>query len=137
MADVEATKWTQAIVDRTIGVPTTAWGQQPPDATPPTVDLVSPPDGSQIAAGDDVVIDITAPAGLVLIVLSVSFPLDGLRPAEVVYSSSRGVHARYLGTTISSIADGVRVTMRRVGGWPATQLSFDPDVVTATGVLNT
>lgn len=108
----------------------------------PTVTLVSPAEG-EIAANDEVVIDITvpAPATLQLVVLTVAFPLVPMRPEEKVYSSSRGPTALYPGVVLEDITDdennGVRVTMKRLGGWPATELRFDPDVVTSAGAGNT
>lgn len=109
---------------------------------PPTVTLVSPADGSQLAPNDAVVIDITvpAPATLRLVVLSVAFPTsdgDGsVRPTERIYSSSRGNDPMYPGVTIDTLPTGVRVTMKRLGGWPSRGLRFDPDVVTSAGAQN-
>lgn len=107
----------------------------------PTVTLVSPAEG-QIAANDEVVVDITvpAPSNLRLVLLSVAFPLAPLRAAEVIYSSSRGASQPYSHVTTEDISDdennGVRVRMTRLGGWPATELRFDPDVVTTDGGEN-
>lgn len=143
MADYDATDWNQVLDGALESAIVADWGDVPPTPTPatPTVTLVSPAQG-QIAANDEVVIDITvpAPANLRLILLSVAFPLAPLRAAEVIYSSSRGASQPYSNVTTEDISDdennGVRVRMTRLGGWPATELRFDPDVVTTDGGEN-
>ncbi len=109
-----------------------------PDTTPPTVTLVSPAEG-QIAAGDEVVIDVTSTVGLRLVVLSLALPADAgslALPSEVIYRSSTGFAPGYEGSTLNTITNGVRATMKRTAGWPRRTLRFDPDVVTTTGAIN-
>ncbi len=86
-----------------------------PDATAPTVALVSPTDGAEIARTAPVVVDVTDEGGLATVFLWASYP-DG--EEEVVYRDGTFAN-RFRTSTRSGITNGGRYTLRRSGGWRA------------------
>ncbi len=104
-----------------------------PPGTPPTVTLVSPPEGT-IGATDTVVVDVEdVDTNLQLVVLSVLFA--GQLLEEVVYRSSNGFGPRYSSSPnqATNLSDGIRFTLRRAGGWPSGAFAFSVDVVNVNG----
>lgn len=87
----------------------------PPDATEPTVALVSPAEDSEITRTTPVVVDVTDAGGLAAVFVWVTY--EGRAP-DIVHDSESFADL-FASSTRASITNGYRYTLRRTGGWPA------------------
>lgn len=81
----------------------------------PVVALVSPAAGSDIQPDTQIVIDVTDDLAVRRAIITARFASLALE--EVVHTGDR-FGPRYVGT-VAAIAGGSRLTLQRVGGWPA------------------
>lgn len=85
-----------------------------PDASPPTVTLVSPTAGSTILPTTSVVVDVTDPSGLAKVFLiaqyATGFP-------ELVHDGT-AFTVLYATSVRTAISAGYRYTITRTDGWP-------------------
>lgn len=83
---------------------------------PPIVDAVSPVPGSEVSPGTPIVIDITDDSQVEITVLIVKMG----RFWEVAYDGEKfaPLYADY--STKTTIIDGNRYSLKRIGGWTAT-----------------
>jgi len=122
------------------GVDVFGYGELP-DATTsvrPVVTLVSPPAGTALHPTDTVVFDVTDADGAVfaLVAFRLRFLSTGEREAVYDKDDPAGAwDARYAGSTIASITNGYRLTLRRSGGWPAGGIGLLPRVVDSVGLV--
>lgn len=135
MADAPVNPWLQGLWGQTALVSpcdTNKWGQGTAGGQRPVVTLVSPAQGA-IGSNDLIVVDVTDDTGLGLIVLSVFFPNAAVE--ELVYKSTRGLRAGYQTqpNQVANVANGLRFTLRRLGGWPGGPMVFDVDAVDNAG----
>lgn len=105
------------------------------DNAPPEVTVVSPAEGTPITASTPLVVDVTDAVDLVSTPLYAEFP--GAASAEMVYQGATSVGGTPVNTgflrpyasqsTIVDVAGGVRLSIRRDGGWPGdVQLTLLP-----------
>jgi hypothetical protein len=96
------------------------------DNVAPEVTVISPAEGSPINADTPLVIEVTDDVDLVVTPLYAEFP--GAPCAEMVYQGTTSVggtptNAGFLApyvelSTVVDVAGGIRLTLRRTGGWP-------------------
>lgn len=81
------------------------------DVIPPTTTLISLP----AAPSAPCVVDVKDETGLGAVIVRVKFPWLGLN--DVVYED--GIFSeQYSSSSVAAIAGGIRLTIRRTGGWP-------------------
>lgn len=119
-------------------IPVYDYGELPdtPANTAPVVTLVSPPPGSPLAPNDSVVFDVTDANGALfsLVAFRVRFLATDVR--EVVYDKDDPAGAwstNYAGSSITTITNGFRLTLRRRGGWPGGGIGLLPRVIDQSG----
>lgn len=114
------------------------------DVTPPTITVVSPTPGVEpgqpggfpadydTAKDTPIVLEVTdlAPGVAYVALLALTGGSE-----EVVYrrDAFRGLYAT--GSSLEVIAGGFRFTVRRVGGWPPGEITWDVDAIDGAGNL--
>ena len=102
----------------------------------PVVTLISPTVGTPLHPTDAVVFDVTDNGAFSLVAFRLRFIASGER--EAVYDRDDPAGAwdpRYAGSTVTSISNGYRITLRRSGGWPGGGIGLLPRVVDAVGLV--
>lgn len=97
--------------------------------TPPTITLVSPPEG-QLDSESTIVIDVTDSDGFATIRLDFEIPSRDVY--DVVWNGVEFV-GKYTNSTREQIDDTYRFHIRRNAGWPALDVKIHGDAVDSLG----
>lgn len=110
-----------------------------PDASTsarPVVTLVSPAAGTPLHPTDTVIFDVTDDGNFSLVSFRLRFIATSEREAAYDRDDPAGAwDPRYAGSTVTSISNGYRITLRRSGGWPGGGIGLLPRVVDAVGLV--
>lgn len=101
----------------------------PPDATAPTVALVSPAADSEVTRATPIVVDVTDASTLARVVLAARYPSGRY---DVVHDGDRFAD-EYRGSSRTAITGGFRYRLLRTGGWPEAPTVVLPSAVDSVG----
>lgn len=105
-----------------------------PDITPPVVSGFLPAPGTVLGVNDPVQFDVTDTSGsLRAVVVAVSLVPSG--SVELAYDPA-GFMPRYRNSSMVAIANGLRFSLRRVGGWAGQSIDVKVIAVDPSGNLD-